>query len=50
MGTKLEKAAVVRFIFDGLLEEYCDLVVSLEAQVQTISYEDLIAQLTDGEK
>ena len=50
MGTTLERAAVVRFILNGLPEEYRYLVVSLEVQVQTISYEDLTAQLMDEEK
>jgi gag-polypeptide of LTR copia-type/Zinc knuckle len=50
MGTTLEKAAVVGFILNGLPEGYHYLVVSLESQVQTISYEDLTARLTDEEK
>jgi len=50
MGTTLERAAVVGFVLNGLPEEYRYLVVSLEAQVQTISYEDLTARLTDEEK
>src|SRR5271154_4037620 len=41
MGMKLEKAAVVGFILNGLPECYRYLVVNLESQVQTINYEDL---------
>jgi len=50
MGVKLEKAAVVGFILNGLPEGYRYLVVNLESQVQTISYEDLSARLMDEEK
>jgi len=38
MNSKLEKAAVVGFILNGLPEGYHYLVVNLESQVQTISY------------
>jgi len=47
MGTTLERAAVVGFILNGLPEGYCYLTVSLELQVQTISYQDLSARLTN---
>ena len=50
MSTTLERAAVVGFILNELLEEYRYLVISLEAQVQTISYKDLTARLMDEEK
>ena len=50
MNVKLEKAAVVEFILNGLPEGYRYLVVNLESQVQTISYEDLSARLMDEEK
>ena len=50
MGLKLEKAAVVGFILNGLPEGHRYLVVNLESQVQTISYEDLSARLMDEEK
>ena len=50
MRAKLEKAAVVGFILNGLHEGYRYLVVNLESQVQTISYEDLSARLIDEEK
>ena len=49
MEVKLEKAAVVGFILNGLPDGYC-LVVNLKSQVQTISYEDLSARLMDEEK
>ena len=47
---KLAKAAVVGFILNGLPDGYRYLVVSLESQVQTISFEDLSARLMDEEK
>jgi hypothetical protein len=50
MDLKLEKAAVVGFILNGLLEGYRYLVVNLESQVKAISYEDLSARLIDEEK
>ena len=50
MDLKLEKAAVVGFILNGLPEGYHYLVVNLESQVKTISYEDLSARLMDEEK
>ena len=50
MEVKLEKAAVVGFILNGLPDGYCYLVVNLKSQVQTISYEDLSARLMDEEK
>ena len=50
MDLKLEKAAVVGFILNGLPEGYHYLVVNLESQVKTISYEDLSARLRDEEK
>src|SRR5579862_2552911 len=50
MDVKLEKAAVVGFILNGLPEIYRYLVVNLESQVQSISYEELSARLTDEEK
>src|ERR1700752_771441 len=50
LDLKLEKAAVVGFILNGLPEGYYYLVVNLESQVKTISYEDLSARLRDEEK
>ena len=50
LGVKLEKAAVVGFILNGLPEGYHYLVVNLESQIEKISYEDLSARLMDEEK
>ena len=50
LEVKLEKVAVVGFILNGLPDDYRYLVVSLESQVKTISYEDLSARLMDEEK
>ena len=50
LNVKLDKVAVVGFILNGLPEHYRYLVVNLESQVKTISYEDLSARLMDEEK
>jgi hypothetical protein len=50
LDVKLEKVAVVGFILNGLPDGYRYLVVNLESQVTTISYEDLSARLMDEEK
>ena len=50
LEVKLEKVAVVGFILNGLPDVYRYLVVNLESQVKTISYEDLSARLMDEEK
>ena len=50
MDVKLGMVVVVRFIWNGLPEGYRYLVMNLESQVKTISYEDLSAKLMDEEK
>jgi len=50
LDVKLDKVAVVGFILNGLPDHYRYLVVNLESQVKTISYEDLSARLMDEEK
>jgi len=50
LDVKLDKVAVIGFILNGLPDDYRYLVVNLESQVKTISYEDLSARLMDEEK
>jgi len=50
MDFKLEKPVIIGFILNGLPDGYRYLVVNLESQVKTISYEDLSARLIDEEK
>jgi gag-polypeptide of LTR copia-type/Domain of unknown function (DUF4219)/Zinc knuckle len=49
IDVKFEKIAVIGFILNGLPDHYRYLVVNLESQVETISYEDLSARLMDEE-
>lgn len=50
MDIKLECMTVIGFILNGLSESYRYLVMNLESQVKTISYEDLATRLMDKEK
>jgi hypothetical protein len=50
LDVKLDKTVVIGYILNGLPDEYRYLVVNLESQVSTISYEDLSARLMDEEK
>ena len=49
LDVKLEKTIVVRYNLNGLPDEYRYLMVNLESQVTTISYEDLSAQSCAGD-
>jgi len=49
IGYKLEDPIVITFILNGLSEDYRYLVVNLESQVESISFQDLTARLIDEE-
>jgi gag-polypeptide of LTR copia-type len=49
-GNKLGDPVVIAFILNGLPESYRYLVVALESQIQTITYQDLSSRLMDEEK
>ena len=50
IGYKLDRPVVIAFILNGLPEDYRYLVVNLESQVDTISFQDLQARLLDEDK
>lgn len=50
IGYKLDRPVVVAFILNGLPEVYRYLVVNLESQIETISFQDLQARLLDEDK
>ena len=49
IGYKLEDPIIITFILNGLSEDYRYLVVNLESQVESISFQDLIVRLIDEE-
>ena len=50
IGYKLDRPVVIAFILNGLPETFRYLVVNLESQVDTISFQDLQARLLDEDK
>jgi len=50
IGYKLDRPVVIAFILNGLPDTFRYLVVNLESQVETISFQDLQARLLDENK
>jgi hypothetical protein len=50
IGYKLDRPVVIAFILNGLPDTFRYLVVNLESQIETISFQDLQARLLDEDK